>query len=430
MSDRTIVIDSADGNYLAANLSNVKIIVSNSRDSRFPRNRMVGLQAARGQWLCSNPYQSGLLDATSPNRSGWETFELRDLGSNQAALRASTGKFVTAKSNGSQLVADSSTVGLDQIFTINYLSSGRVNLRCNNGFYVCANDGGGSYVVNNRTAPDIWETFLLTTLPLPTMPDRLVALRTFNGTHVVCAENGGAAALTANRTAVRSWETFTLKDLGQGRIALVACNGKYVRIDDTGSQLLADQTVTGPMSTFYLRPLGSGSYALLAGNGSYVCAEGGGGQGLVCRSSRVGGWEMFTILFFYTPRDGSVITLKGDNGLYLSRYWSLGANEIRPCKSEIDIYSMFTVAVRDGKIALRADNGLWVSRYNHGDYQTIEACKSEIDVHCLFAVELQGNVIALLADNGRYVGRASVGFERMQPDKTALDRKCLLSVNA
>ena len=91
---------------------------------------------------------------------------------------------------------------------------------------------------------------------------------------------------------------------------------------------------------------------------------------------------------------------------------------------------MFTVAVRDGKIALRADNGLWVSRYNHGDYQTIEACKSEIDQYCLFAVELQGNVIALLADNGRYVGRASVGFERMQADSTALDRKCLLSVNA
>jgi hypothetical protein len=151
MSDRTIVIDSADGNYLAANLSNIKILVSNSRDSRFPRNRRVGLQAARGQWLCSNPYQSGLLDATSPNRSGWETFELRDLGSNQAALLASTGKFVTAKSDGSQLVADSITVGLDQIFTVNYLPAGRVNLRCNNGLYVCANDGGGSYVVNNRT---------------------------------------------------------------------------------------------------------------------------------------------------------------------------------------------------------------------------------------------------------------------------------------
>lgn len=428
MIDRTLVIDSADGNYLAANLSNVKIIVCDSRDSRFPRNRMVGLRAAGGQWVCSNPYQGGILDATSPARSGWETFELRDLGSNQAALRASTGRFVTAKPDGSQLVADSATVGLDQIFTLNYLTEGRVTLRCNNGRYVCAEGSGGNPLVNNRSVAAAWETFQLTTVPFETMPDRQVALRTFDGTHVVCAESGGLGALTANRTAALAWETFTLRDLGQGRIALLACNGKYVRVDTSGSHLYADQTALGPMSTFYLQSLGSGVYALRAGNDRFVCAEGGGGSAITCASGRVGGWEQFTILYFYTPIDRSVITLKGDNGLYLSRYWA-NAHEIRPCKSEIDIYSMFKVTVRGDKIALQADNGLWLSRISHGDYQTIEASKSEIDVYCLFSVVQQGSVIALQADDGHFVGRASVGFERMQPDKSSLDRTCLLAVN-
>jgi hypothetical protein len=274
------------------------------------------------------------------------------------------------------------------------------------------------------------QTWSPPTVPAAKPAQRRIALRTSDGTHVVCAERGGNEPLNATRTWVREWETFTLQPQGRGRTALVAYNGKYVRPSDDRSTLIADQTALGPATAFYLKPLGCNQVALTLGDRSYVGITD--GNGLSYQHTEVNGQTTFHLLELYTPVDGSNITLKGDNGLYLARVVNGSYQEIRPAKNSVDQSCVFTVVcLAGGKIALQADNDLYLSSTARGDYQSIEASKSAIDASCYFSVVQQGPVIALQAANGSYVGRASRGgFDRMEPSKSSLDQLCLLAVNA
>ncbi len=54
-----------------------------------------------------------------------------------------------------------------------------------------------------------------------------IALKACNGKYV-CAENAGKAAFIANRENVGAWETFKVVPLKGNQFALQTCNGKYV----------------------------------------------------------------------------------------------------------------------------------------------------------------------------------------------------------
>ncbi|WP_225815605.1 fascin domain-containing protein [Photorhabdus antumapuensis] len=83
------------------------------------------------------------------------------------------------------------------------------------------------------------------------------------------------------------------------------------------------------------------------------------------------------------------------------------------------------------KIALRASNGLYLNRVSlaGGDY--IAATKSDIDIYSTFTLEyIDDNVIALCADNGKYLSRINAGgiFNYIRPDKYDLDLYCQFKV--
>lgn len=391
-------------------------------DVRRKPDQKVGLQAPNGCWLSADSAGQSPLVARPPWREVWETFTLRDLGNNQIALIACNGQFVSADPGGGGLIANRPYIGPSETFTVTYLPGGQLNLLAGNGRYVTAEGGGGGGVTNNRTVAAEWETFNLYIAAPAAAPDRPIALQTFDGLHYVKADNAGASALVANATSVGTWEIFTLKDLGNSRAALVACNGKYVRADESGQALIADQAAIGPMTIFDIKALGQNRYALRTAKGKYVGATGGGGFNVYNDRAVNDIWEAFTFVPPFAPPSGNTISLQADNGQYLVRYSTGGPEEIRAASWSIG----FTVSQQGYKVAIKADNGKWWSRIDRGSYQSIEAAKTQIDQFCLFTVSQMGNVIALQADNGKYVSRVNHGsFDRLEAAKSQLDSYCL-----
>ncbi len=121
------------------------------------------------------------------------------------ALRAhANNQYVTAGS--SPLIANSTTIGTAQQYTVTDLGNGNVSLKASaNGMYVCADNAGAASLIANRTAVGGWETFQLIH-----NSDGSVSFKAQANGDYVTAENGGAAALIANRTAIGPWEEFDL----------------------------------------------------------------------------------------------------------------------------------------------------------------------------------------------------------------------------
>lgn len=114
-----------------------------------------------------------------------------------------------------------------------------------------------------------------------------------NGEFVCADQNRSDAPIVANRQGIGPWETFTQVDRGGGKIALKACNGKFVCArGGSGSQLFANQDSADSWETF--TPAQDGQlFTLQAYNGQYVTAEGGGGGLLVANRAIAGSWEKF-----------------------------------------------------------------------------------------------------------------------------------------
>lgn len=119
---------------------------------------------------------------------------------------AANGRFVTAASSSSSLIADSTAVGAGQLFRVEDLGWGVLALRSYaNNLYVAAENGGASALIANRSSVGgTWEMFVW--VPLG---NHDFGLRSIANNQFVTAESGGASPLIANRTAVLGWETFT-----------------------------------------------------------------------------------------------------------------------------------------------------------------------------------------------------------------------------
>ena len=122
------------------------------------------------------------------------------------ALRSrANNRYVSAPNSGtSPLIADATTAGAAQRFTLVDLGGGNAALRAAiNGRFVCAENAGAGALIANRTAAGPWETFRL----IPNGNGTVSLLCTVNSRYV-CADNAGASALIANRTAIGAWEQF------------------------------------------------------------------------------------------------------------------------------------------------------------------------------------------------------------------------------
>ncbi|SFE18189.1 Alpha-L-arabinofuranosidase B, catalytic [Actinacidiphila alni] len=116
------------------------------------------------------------------------------------------GKYVDAPNSTTSLIADATSVGTNETFTMVANNNGTVNLKAHSdNQWVTAENKGDSPLIANRGGPGPWETFYLLH-----NPDGSVSLRAYNNQHLVTAESAGASPLIANRTAVGPWEEFDL----------------------------------------------------------------------------------------------------------------------------------------------------------------------------------------------------------------------------
>jgi hypothetical protein len=102
-------------------------------------------------------------------------------------------------------------------------------------------------------------------------------------------------------------------------IALKAANNAYVSSnagleDDRAGILIADRPEAGEWETFELVDLGGGKVALRASNGKFVCADRSIGGLLVANRDTVGDWETFELLSF----DGDRKVLRATDGRYVT----------------------------------------------------------------------------------------------------------------
>ncbi|HKR11389.1 MAG TPA: hypothetical protein VJT15_04990 [Pyrinomonadaceae bacterium] len=113
--------------------------------------RRVALRSSTGHYLCAEGGGNGALVADRTAIGPWETFELIDLGNNEAALRSVNGLYVCAENGGGQNVSvNRQRIGAWETFTLVPQGSGFV-FKTNSGNYLSASGGGGGSVVANPT---------------------------------------------------------------------------------------------------------------------------------------------------------------------------------------------------------------------------------------------------------------------------------------
>jgi hypothetical protein len=75
---------------------------------------------------------------------------------------------------------------------------------------------------------------------------------------------------------------------------MAVANGQYVCAEGGGGrEVVANRNEIGPWEMFDIRQLPNGKFAMMASNGQYICAEGGGGREVVANRGEIGPWEMF-----------------------------------------------------------------------------------------------------------------------------------------
>ena len=145
-----------------------------------------------------------------------------------------------------------------------------ITLKSANGKYVCAEEEGVRRIVANKEDDtDASSRFTIIGFDISNMPpdskfstldnngfslndlfDNFIALQTKQGNFVTAVPSIG---LESKVNKIDVWERFQLIDLGEGKVALKAHNGKYVCAEGGGGQqLIANRDAIGPWETFIL----------------------------------------------------------------------------------------------------------------------------------------------------------------------------------
>jgi hypothetical protein len=166
------------------------------------------------------------------------------------------------------LVADATTIGTDQRFTLVTNPDGSISLLAlSSGRYVSAT--AGSPLVATATAISAKERFDITGAA------PAVALIAKVPNAIVTTPEGGTKALIANGGGIGDTEIFDVIDAGGGYVALVChANGRYVTAGDAGTKsLFCNGTAIGNAQKFGWIDGADGLKSLQAAvNGKYVTA--------------------------------------------------------------------------------------------------------------------------------------------------------------
>ncbi|MBA4541728.1 MULTISPECIES: family 16 glycosylhydrolase [Thermoactinomyces] len=115
-----------------------------------------------------------------------------------------------------------------------------------------------------------------------------------NGKFVTVDKFVGDHKLRANRDSASVWEMFEVKDLGNGKVALLSSTDyKYVSVKPDGS-VYADKETVGPWETFQVETQANGKKALKnIGNNEYLSADLNLDSVLVANRPTASTWEQF-----------------------------------------------------------------------------------------------------------------------------------------
>ncbi|WP_297474803.1 hypothetical protein [uncultured Photobacterium sp.] len=120
------------------------------------------------------------------------------------------------------------------------------------------------------------------------------------------------------------------------------------------------------------------------------------------------------------------ITLKSDNGMFLSRINRGNQDNCEASKNPDDLYCSFKVELipnEDNMIALKGDNNKYLSRINRGRVNHVEFAKDQLDAFCKFKyIYINDNTIALKGDTGLFLSRIRRGKQdNIEVEKNEID---------
>jgi subtilisin family serine protease len=189
------------------------------------------------------------LIAKSTIVNGYEKFDIVDAGSGRVALRAkANNKYVRAMNSGTKpLLAAATTIGGWERFQLIDNLDGTVSLKAlTNGKYVTA-ASTTSPLIANATTISLNQKFALQA------PPPLVTIKSKASNKFVRAVNNGANPLQAVTTGVSITEKFQLIALPQSTFAIRALvNNKYVTVGSTGTLPLRAGAPAGGTSERFL----------------------------------------------------------------------------------------------------------------------------------------------------------------------------------
>ena len=132
--------------------------------------------------------------------------------------------------------------------------------------------------------------------PFPYFGD-VVHFKTHDGNYMR-AMSGGNSFISAGSDQIGTWESFVMQQLDNGKVTIKARDGHLVGLDSylLGTLKASRHDANDGAQQFELVSLGNGKIALKADNGKYLRADFGGGAGLSAGSSSIGNNQTFELI--------------------------------------------------------------------------------------------------------------------------------------
>ncbi len=257
---------------------------------------------------CSDPDSNGYnVCFFKPNEWMKYTVEVASPGTYRIDLRVANGSGQTAtleiqSGDGTKTLATASVRprGWSDWVTVSvnggFSTAGRQSVRI-------ANTGASDCNINSLRFTKTSDTVAGTTSVPVTVTT--VSLKANNGGYLTW-KSSSPHVLTCEATSETDNTRFTLVDAGDGRTALLAGNGQYVRYSASDNKLYADATSLGADEQFTLNRLNR-SVAIQAPNSLFVSQNA--NDPVLCVKSVLAGWEYFLMTSPVTTRGAPALPL-------------------------------------------------------------------------------------------------------------------------
>ena len=343
-----------------------------------------GLLNSSKYYLTAETFQSKVVcnGKTMKKKQIWT---LERISETTVALKASTGRYLTAESGG-ELNGSGESVGDNQKFEFaNTQPDGKIAIKSvTHSRYI---GGSGDMLTCYTTEKDL-SPLNFFTIHLAMHPQ--INLRNSNR-KTYCHLDSDAGEIRCNEEIPWGLDAMLILEFHDGKYALRAANTKY--LSRTG--VLQDRSSAETMFTLVFRGT---LVAFRDSGGKYLTAVGASGK-VMARKDTIGKDELF-VLEDSHPQ----VQLKASNGKYVSikdRQEEVHANQ--STVEDTEIFQMEAVDRTD-----RSGNVKWAFRSNNKLYwnseKTIQSNQKDFAADSAqFAVEWLGTHIAVRASNGKYV---------------------------